>query len=106
MTISSYHSFIGIDISKADFVVATHGPKITRTYPNSFLGWRNFLTEHPDLSEALVILETTGGYELGLALFLLEQGVKVHRADTRKVKNFIRSWGQLGKSDRIDALGL
>ncbi|WP_156956763.1 IS110 family transposase [Candidatus Odyssella acanthamoebae] len=103
---SSYHSFIGIDISKADFVVAIHGLKITTIYPNTPLGWRNFLTEHQDLSEALVILETTGGYELGLALFLLEQGVKVHRADTRKVKNFIRSWGQLGKSDRIDALGL
>ncbi len=106
MTISSYHSFIGIDISKADFVVATHGLKITTIYPNTRLGWCNFLTEHQGLSEALVILETTGGYELGLALFLLEQGVKVHRADTRKVKNFIRSWGQLGKSDRIDALGL
>lgn len=86
MTISSYHSFIGIDISKADFVVATHGLKITKTYPNTLLGWSNFLIENQDLSEALVILETTVGYELGLALFLLEQGVKVHRADTRKVK--------------------
>lgn len=106
MTISSYHRFIGIDISKTDFVIAIHGQKITKSYPNDLQGWQSFLNESQELSKDLVVLETTGGYELGLSMFLLERSIKAHRADTRKVKNFIRSWGQLGKSDRIDALGL
>jgi transposase len=38
--------------------------------------------------------------------FLLSKKVAVHRANTRIVKNFIRSIGKFGKSDKIDALAL
>ena len=58
------------------------------------------------LSSALIVLETTGGHELALIRALQEKGYVVHRANTRKVKHFIRSFGQLGKTDSIDALGL
>jgi transposase len=54
----------------------------------------------------LVILETTGGYENACLNFLLDNNVSVHRADTRKVKNFIRSFGQKAKTDILDAKGL
>lgn len=58
------------------------------------------------LKDSLVVLETTGGYENGLLSFLVEKNICVHRADTRKVKNFIRSYGQKAKTDKIDALAL
>ena len=37
---------------------------------------------------------------------LIAAGVPAHRADARKVKAFIRSFGTLGKTDAIDARAL
>ncbi len=41
-----------------------------------------------------------------LLLTLCEKGVAVHRANTRKVKNFIRSFGNEAKTDALDAKAL
>lgn len=54
----------------------------------------------------LVICEATGGYEAGLLKALIAAGVPAHRADARKVKAFLRSYGTLAKTDKIDANGL
>jgi transposase len=54
----------------------------------------------------LLICEATGGYEAALLAALVTAGIAAHRADARKVKAFIRSFGTLGKSDTIDAKGL
>jgi len=54
----------------------------------------------------LVVCEATGGYESALLAALLAAGVPAHRADARKVKAFIRSFGTLGKTDAIDAKAL
>lgn len=48
-------------------------------------------------------METTGGYEIGLLKYLLNNNIAVHKADMRKVKSFIRSWGKHSKTDKIDA---
>lgn len=102
-----YQNFIGIDISKNDFVVAQHLRKEVRTFSNDLQGFASFI-EHcsPVLSSALCVLETTGGHELKLLRFLQSKQAAVHRANTRKVKHFIKSFGVLGKSDGIDARGL
>jgi transposase len=55
---------------------------------------------------AFVVCEATGGYESELLAALAAAGVSAHRADARKVKAFIRSLGQLGKTDAIDARAL
>lgn len=102
-----YQNFIGIDISKVDFVVAVHGKSEVKSFANTREGFEEFVISYKDeLSDSLSILETTGGYELGLARYLKGKGMKVHRANTRKVKHFIRSYGVLGKSDSLDAKGL
>ncbi len=67
---------------------------------------RYHLSRKKSLKEGLCILETTGGHETRLLLTLCEQGFKVHRADTRKIKNFIRSFGNDSKTDRLDAKAL
>jgi transposase len=54
----------------------------------------------------LCILETTGGYEMALLLTRCEQNVSVHKANTRKIKNFIRSYGNAAKTDNLDATAL
>lgn len=102
-----YSSFIGIDIGKFNFVVSVYGESTTQEYECSSDGICQFIENHSAiLPNALCILETTGGYELQLLYSLLAGKYKVHRADTRKVKNFIRSYGNSAKTDRLDAKSL
>lgn len=102
-----YHNFIGIDISKATFVVAQYGEKGTHTFDNNPKGFEEFFQKYGNvLLESLVILETTGGYEMALIRHLLPKNIPIHRANARKVKYFIRSLGNEAKTDAIDAGGL
>jgi transposase len=101
-----YNNFIGIDIGKAEFVSFLNSDDKTRCYKNKPSGFKKFLSDHKHLNNSLVVLETTGGYEKACLNFLIDNSVKVHRADTRKVKNFIRSFGQNAKTDHLDARAL
>lgn len=102
-----YHSFAGIDIAKDEFFVAMYGQTEVLSYSNNADGFNQFLAQYAEkLKHSLIVLETTGGYELALVRFLQAHNLPVHRANTRKVKHFVRSHGKLGKSDSIDALML
>ncbi len=102
-----YNNFIGIDIGKYNFVVASYGGKDTKEYENNHAGIDIFMNEYKDLlADSLCILEPTGGYEMQLLLTLCEQNFSVHRANTRMVKNFIRSFGNAAKTDNLDAKAL
>ena len=102
-----YQYFIGIDISKNNFVTAQYGQNTIQAFENTSEGYQAFFTHYEaELAQSLVVLETTGGYEMALIHYLLDKQVKVHRANARKVKYFIRSLGKEGKSDAIDTAGL
>lgn len=102
-----YHTIIGIDVSKDDFVVARHGCLKTQTFNNTNEGFSLFNQHyHQELSECLVVLEVTGGYEHALTLYLICHGVRVHKAPGLQIKNFIRSFGKRAKTDVIDALAI
>jgi transposase len=104
---SLYANFFGIDIGKFTFMVSLDCAKSTREYENSAAGINEFIEDHKNiLQNSLCILETTGGYELELLYSLVAQGFKAHRADTRKVKSFIRSFGTSAKTDALDAKAL
>lgn len=90
-----YNNFIGIDIGKHELVSHLKNDDKTRTYENNRRGFKKFPREHKDsISKSLVSLEATGGYESACLNFLLDKNIAVQRADARKVKNFIRSFGQ------------
>ncbi|KJV92451.1 transposase family protein [Rickettsia bellii str. RML Mogi] len=102
-----YHKHIGIDIGKYNFVVGIEGIKDTKEYENTSSGIFEFINDNKDiLANSLTVVETTGGYELELLYSLCERGYVVHRADARKVKNFIRSYGNSAKTDKLDAKAL
>jgi len=102
-----YQNFIGIDIGKDEFYVGQADIQEVVIYPNQKDGFISFVDKFKEIqAKTLIVLETTGGYELSLIRYLQAQGFFVHRANTRKVKSFIRSLGNLGKSDAIDARGL
>ena len=104
---TSYNNFIGIDIGKFTFVVAAFGNKDIHEFNNDATGIRAFMKKYQlVLKSGLSILETTGGYEMALLLKLCEKGYSVHRANTRRVKNFIRSYGTIAKTDALDAKAL
>lgn len=103
----TYHTFIGIDIGKDTFHVSVTGSQNVAVYPNTLEGRTQFLQDQKaSLPQALCILETTGGYERALLNTLCQHQVAVHRANTRQVKNFIRSYGAEVKTDRLDAQAL
>lgn len=77
------------------------------TYSNNATGIARFIKENKlALSSGLCVVETTGGHEIQLLLALCDVGFSVHRASGRKVKNFIRSYGNEAKTDEIDAKAL
>ena len=103
----TYHNFIGIDIGKFNFAVAVYNNKETREFENNPEGIAKFFEcYNSKLRESLCVLETTGGYEIELLVTLCNNNISVHRASTRKVKNFIRSFGNDAKTDILDAKAL
>lgn len=102
-----YNNFVGIDIGKFEFVVNVHGSKKTDAYTNTIEGLSDFYQAHKKtLADSLIVLEVTGGYERLAINYLQNKDLAVHRASGRQVKNFIRSYEIIGKSDQIDAMAL
>lgn len=89
---------LGFDIAK-DTIAISNGHKAT-SIPNERKQIRRFLRS---CNADFAVCEPTGGYEVILIEECLRCELAVHRADTRKLKAFIRSRGRLGKSDAIDA---
>jgi len=96
--------FIGCDVGKSAIVAFDTASGRTCTIANEPQALSDFAASLDPT--CFVICEATGGYERDLLAALLAAGVPAHRADARKVKAFIRSFGTLGKSDAIDASAL
>jgi transposase len=96
--------FIGCDVGKTTVVAFDAASGRTRAIANAPPALSDFAASLDQAS--FVVCEATGGYEGALLAALLAAGVPVHRADARKVKAFIRSFGTLGKTDAIDAKAL
>ncbi|MEH3118733.1 MAG: transposase [Methylorubrum populi] len=96
--------FIGCDVGKHAIVVFDSRAGSPRTLANTPAALAAFAARLD--ATGLVVCEATGGYEDALLAALLAAGIPAHRADARKVKAFIRSFGTLGKSDALDARAL
>ena len=89
---------LGFDIAKQ--TIAVSDGRSVQLIDNKRGAIRRFLKNcHADFA----VCEPTGGHETILLEECLRLRLPAHRADTRKLKAFIRSRGQLGKSDAIDA---
>lgn len=101
-------SFIGIDVSQGELVVAWRdesGEKGVRNFPNTERGQRELRTvlQKEEPAPALIVLEATGGYERGVTAELGGAGLPVVVINPRQVRDFAKSTGQLAKTDRVDA---
>lgn len=96
-------SFVGIDVAKAELVVAERPGDARWATPNDDAGIRALLTRLRAAAPALVVLEATGGYELAAVGALAAAGLPVVVVNPRQVRDFARATGQLAKTDVLDA---
>jgi len=101
---TSFSGFIGCDVGKAEIVIHDSRDGTTTTIANRAKPLAAYAATLN--TNCLVVCEATGGYESILLNAMLKANIPAHRADARKVKAFIRSFGIRGKTDAIDARAL
>jgi transposase len=95
--------FVGIDVAKAELVVAIHPTNERWTVANDERGVRTLVERLRTVPPTLIVLEATGGYELLAVAALVAAALPVVVANPRQVRDFARGTGQLAKTDRLDA---
>ena len=94
---------IGIDVAKAELVVATRPSGARWTVANDDAGIRTLVERLRQAAPELIVLEATGGYELLGAAALAAAGLPVVVVNPRQVRDFAKATGQLAKTDLLDA---
>ena len=98
---------VGIDVSKLHVDVAVLGtPSSAARFGNDEPGHQVLIEALAPVAPVLVVMEATGGYEAPLACALQAAGLAVAVVNPRQARDYARSFGQLAKTDRIDARGL
>jgi transposase len=95
--------FVGIDVAKAQFDVAVRPCGEQWTAAHDEAGIATLVGRLVALAPALVVLEATGGREVGLVAALVAAGVPVAVVNPRQVRRFAQAVGQLAKTDALDA---
>ena len=95
--------FVGIDVSKGTLDVAVRPVAAPWSTGNDDAGIQVLVGRITALGPALVVLESTGGYETAAVAALATAGLPVVVANPRAVRDFARATGQLAKTDALDA---
>ena len=97
--------YIGIDVSKATFVVAYSSDKGggIRTFNNTTAGIRQFIGTLPKDGSIHCVMEATGNYSALLLYMLNVAGITVSMENPLKVKNFAKAMLSTVKTDKSDA---
>jgi transposase len=95
------HQNAGIDVSKQhlDVCCGTEEQRLE----NSEAGWGEIVAKFQTAEVGLVVVEATGGYERGMVCALQAAGIPVARVNPRQARDFAKSMGVLGKTDKVDA---
>lgn len=94
---------VGIDVAKAELVIAWGPEGRLTTVPNAEGALPPLVAELTAATPSLVVLEATGGYELLCVAALVAAQLPVVVVNPRQVRDFAKATGQLAKTDRIDA---
>jgi transposase len=95
---------VGIDVSKAALDVAwSTDPAARWQTSNDEAGWVALVAHVRALHPTVVVLEATGGYEVGAATALSMASLPVAIVNPRQVRDFAKALGLLEKTDAIDA---
>jgi transposase len=95
--------YAGIDVSKDRLEVAVRPAGERFDVPNDDAGIDELVGRLGQTRPALVVLESTGGFERSLVAALAASGLAVAVVNPRQTRDFARATGRLAKTDRIDA---
>lgn len=98
------NGFIGIDVAKGHLDLYDDVNERHLRFENNRTGIRKCVKQLLSLKPQSIVLENSGGYELGLAVALTEASLPVAVVNPRQVRDFGRATGRLAKTDRIDAM--
>jgi transposase len=93
--------FVGIDVSKdkLDICIMPGGKSWTQVNGD----FDELCDKLEVMNPELIVLEPTGGCELGVLNALIRRGLRVSREHAYKIHHHGRASGQLAKSDKLDA---
>jgi transposase len=103
MTSQNEKCYIGIDVSKKNLDVFILPKKRFMQFKNNENGIKMLIKTVQSLSNVLIVMESTGGYEKPAANALAKENTFVAVVNPRQVRDFAKALGQLAKTDRIDA---
>lgn len=92
---------VGIDVSKARLDVSAAGKYWSVS--NDFEGIGKLIERLKPLQPSLIVIESTGGLERAVVAELSAEGFPIALVNPGRVREFAKSIGLLGKTDRIDA---
>jgi transposase len=98
-----HQTYIGIDISKRHFDLYILPEGKEYRFENNPQGIRQCLHALRQVRTKLIVMESTGGYEVALATGLHLAGLAVAVVNPRQIRDFARAVGQIAKTDKIDA---
>jgi transposase len=93
---------IGVDVAKLKLDISMPDNQ-SIVIDNNESGFKQLLKTIPPMQTVCFVMEATGGYEKGLAHFLLSQGAAVSIVNAKRVRDYAKAIGQHAKNDRIDA---
>lgn len=96
-------TFVGIDIAKHDFELATLPQQQHQRFDNDTNGIRDATKHLLELQPQLIVMESTGDYEWRLVAELQAAGLPVAVVNPRRIREFARATGRLAKTDTLDA---
>jgi transposase len=94
---------IGIDVSKAELVIAAHPAAETWTSETTPAAIETLVARLRDTRPQLIVMEATAGYELPLAAACAAAQLPVAIVNPRQVRAFAQAIGRTAKTDAIDA---
>jgi len=94
---------IGIDVSKATLDVFILPNKKYMQFKNEPQGIEKLVSKIRLFTNALIVMESTGGYEGPLSYALCDAQVAVCVMNPRQIRDFAKALGKLAKTDKIDA---
>lgn len=95
--------YIGIDVSKTNLDVFILPKRKYMQFGNNAADIQRLIAKVKLFSNALVVLESTGGYEVPVSNALSKEHLKVGVINPRQIRDFAKASGRLAKTDKVDA---
>lgn len=95
--------YIGIDVSKANLDVFILPKRKYMRFSNDAADIQKLLTKVRLFPNVLIVLESTGGYEVSLSNALSKANLNVCVINPRQIRDFAKASGRLAKTDKVDA---